>query len=254
MIKVKIFPTKEEMGAAAAQEAARLLQAAIETKGKAVFVAATGASQFDFLTALTRIPSIEWAKTEMFHLDEYIGIPESHPASFRRYLRERLIDRVHPGQVYLIEGDAPDPERECERLSQLISEREVDVAFVGIGENGHLAFNDPPADFETDRPYIIVELAETARRQQVREGWFTRLKEVPTKAISMSIRQIMKAKSIICTVPEARKARAVKAALEGEISPEIPASILRKHKDARIFLDREAAQLLDESFLAGYSH
>lgn len=251
-LKVRIFPTREEMGAAAAQEAARLLRAAIEAKGRAVFVAATGASQFEFLEALTRIPSIEWAKTEMFHLDEYIGIPETHPASFRRYLRERLIERVHPGRVYLIEGDAPDPERECERLGWLISAREIDVAFVGIGENGHLAFNDPPADFEIDRPYIIVELAEATRRQQVGEGWFSSLEEVPTKAISMSIRQIMKAKSIICTVPEARKAQAVKAALEGEISPEVPASILRKHRNAAIFLDKDAAQLLDKAFLADY--
>ncbi|GAJ20624.1 unnamed protein product, partial [marine sediment metagenome] len=177
------------MGKAAAAEAASILISAIKKKGNAVLVAATGASQFEFLENLTRISSIDWSKTTMFHLDEYIGIPETHPASFRKYLRERLIDKVHPGTVYLIKGDAENPELECQHLSEVISEKKIDVAFVGIGENGHLAFNDPPADFETERPYIVVMLDEACRRQQLSEGWFKTLDEVPKRAISMSIRQ-----------------------------------------------------------------
>ena len=182
----------------------------------------------------------------MFHLDEYIGLPETHPASFRRYLKERLINKVHPGTVYLIQGDAKDPELECERLNKIISNMEVDVAFVGVGENGHLAFNDPPADFETEKPYIIVELDEVCRRQQLKEGWFKSLDEVPRRAISMSIKQIMKSKNIICIVPESRKAQAIKDCFEGEISPYHPASILRKHTNAFIFLDKDAAKFLKE--------
>lgn len=247
MLEVKIFETKKEMGEAAAKKAAEILKKAIKEKNEAVFVAATGTSQFEFLESLTGTPSIDWSKTVMFHLDEYIGIPEDHPASFRKYLKERLIDKVHPGTVYLINGDARDPEKECERLNKTISKKEVDVAFVGIGENGHLAFNDPPADFNTEKPYIIVELDETCRRQQVGEGWFKSLDEVPKRAISMSIKQIMKSKSIICTVPDERKARAIKNCLEGEISPYYPASILRKHKSVFLFLDKDSAKLLNRN-------
>lgn len=246
-MEIRIFETKQEMGKAAAEKAAEILKKTIEEKGKATFVAATGASQFEFLENLTKISSIDWSKTVMFHLDEYIGLPEDHPASFRRYLKERLIDKVHPGIVYLINGDARDPEKECERLNKIINEKEIDVAFVGIGENGHLAFNDPPADFETEKPYIIVELDEACRRQQLGEGWFKSLDEIPKRAISMSIKQIMKSKNIICTVPDERKARAVKNCLEGEVSPYCPASVLRKHKSVFLFLDKDSAKLLKKS-------
>jgi len=246
-MEIRIFETKQEMGKAAAEKAAEILKKTIEEKGKATFVAATGASQFEFLENLTKISSIDWSKTVMFHLDEYIGLPEDHPASFRRYLKERLIDKVHPGIVYLINGDTRDPEKECERLNKIINEKEIDVAFVGIGENGHLAFNDPPADFETEKPYIIVELDEACRRQQLGEGWFKSLDEIPKRAISMSIKQIMKSKNIICTVPDERKARAVKNCLEGEVSPYYPASILRKHKSVFLFLDKDSAKLLKKS-------
>jgi len=243
-MQVKTFETKKEMGKAAAEEAARILTSAIKEKGEAVFVAATGASQFEFLNALTSISSIDWSRTTMFHLDEYIGIPENHPASFRRYLKERLVDKVHPGAVHLIGGDTEDPESECERLNRIISRKEIDVSFVGIGENGHLAFNDPPADFNTEKPYTLVELDEACRKQQLGEGWFNNLNEVPHRAISMSIKQIMKSQNIICTVPDARKAQAVKDCLEGTISPEHPASILREHKKAFLFLDKDSAKLL----------
>jgi len=246
-MKVKVFETKQEMGKAAAKKAARILINTIREKGEAVFVAATGASQFEFLKSLVSIPSVDWSKTTMFHLDEYVGIPENHPASFRRYLKERLIDKVHPGTVYLINGDIKDPELECEHLNKIISKEEIDVAFVGIGENGHLAFNDPPADFNTERPYIVVELNEACRKQQLDEGWFKSLIEVPRGAISMSIKQIMKSRKIICTVPDSRKAQAVKDCLEDIISPYLPASILRKHKNAFLFLDKDSAKLLKKT-------
>ena len=236
--------TKREASETAAREAAAKLRRAIARHGEASFVAATGASQFDFLEALTATTSIDWAKTTMFHLDEYIGIPESHPASFRRFLRERIVDIVHPGRVHFLNGEADPPQAECDRLNRIISRHQIDVAFVGIGENGHLAFNDPPADFATEAPYILVELDESCRLQQVGEGWFARFDDVPKFAISMSIRQIMKAKAIICPVPERRKAEAVRDCLKCEVTPMHPASILQEHPDCAVFLDTGSASLL----------
>jgi glucosamine-6-phosphate deaminase len=186
----------------------------------------------------------------MFHLDEYIGFSADHPASFRRYLRERLTSRVPIGAVHFIEGDAPNLEKELDRLNRLLAATPIDVAFVGIGENGHLAFNDPPADLEVETPYIIVNLDEACRRQQFGEGWFKSLDDVPKRAISMSVKQIMKSAHIICTVPDRRKAKAVKACLEGEIGPMMPASILRKHPQCFLFPDRDAASLLLPSTLS----
>ena len=235
---------KRETSEAAAHAASTKLCKAITERGHASFIVATGASQFDFLDALTADKTIDWDNTTMFHLDEYIGIPETHPASFRKYLRERLVDIARPGTVHFLNGEADEPQAECERLNRIISQHQIDVAFVGIGENGHLAFNDPPADFETDDPYILVELDEPCRLQQVGEGWFTGLDEVPTQAISMSIRQIMKAQTIICTVPDERKAEAVRNCLHGEITPLHPASILQTHPDCSVFLDTGSASLL----------
>jgi len=245
-MKVEIFRTKQQMCKAAAEEAAKILVDAIKEKGEATFIAATGVSQFEFLENLTSFSSIDWSKTSMFHLDEYIGLPETHPASFRKYLKERLINKVHPGNVYLIKGDAKSPELECERLDKIIIQKEIDVAFVGIGENGHLAFNDPPADFDTKKPYLVVELDDACRKQQLGEGWFKSFDEVPKRAISMSIKQIMKSKNIICTVPDSRKAQAVKDCLEGGITPDNPASILRNHESAFLFLGKNSAELLRE--------
>jgi glucosamine-6-phosphate deaminase len=239
-----IFPTKQEMAKAAAEKAATILNEAIQRNGQASFVAATGASQFEFLEALICEHQIEWSKTTMFHLDEYLGLRETHPASFRHYLDERLIKRVNPNLVYLIQGDTACPEAECQRLNEIIARYEIDIAFVGIGENGHLAFNDPPADFDIEDPYIIVQLDEACRRQQLGEGWFDSLEEVPRQAISMSIKQIMQSQAIVCVVPDRRKQQAVYQTLTGEISPMNPASILRVHKNAHLFLDAEAAQLL----------
>jgi len=246
-MKIKVFKTKHNMGKTAADEAARILIDAIKEKGEATFIVATGASQFEFLENLTSISSINWSKTTMFHLDEYIGLSEIHPASFRKYLRERLINKVHPGKVYLIKGDAKKPESECKRLGKIIMRKEIDVAFVGIGENGHLAFNDPPADFDIKKPYLVVNLDDTCRKQQLGEGWFKSFDDVPKRAISMSINQIMKSKNIICTVPDNRKAQAVKDCFgDQNISPEHPASILKNHERVFLFLDEASAKLLKE--------
>jgi glucosamine-6-phosphate deaminase len=244
-MQITVFSTTMEMAQAAAAKAADLLKDAIARQGYATFIAATGASQLEFLDALTSNPGIDWTRTTMFHLDEYIGLPETHPASFRRYLKERLISRVHPGSVYLIQGNAPDPQAECQRLNHLIAGRQVDVAFVGIGENGHLAFNDPPADFEVQSPYTVVELDEACRRQQMSEGWFGSLDKVPCRAISMSVKQIMRSLSIVCTVPDRRKSQAVYDCFTGEVTCLHPASILRQHNHAYVFLDADAASLLD---------
>jgi glucosamine-6-phosphate deaminase len=243
-MQTAIFETKAQMAQAAAEQAAETLREAIARQNRATFIAATGASQFEFLDALAAAPDIDWSKTTMFHLDEYIGLAEAHPASFRRYLNQRLIARVRPGTVHLIRGETPDPAAECDRLNRLIAQQTADVAFVGIGENGHLAFNDPPADFETNAPYLIVTLDDACRRQQLGEGWFASLDEVPRRAISMSIKQIMRSRAIVCVVPDRRKARAVADCLTGEISPLCPASILRQHEHAYLFLDAESASLL----------
>jgi len=249
---VKVFETKREAAQAAAEKAAGILVSAVEKHGRAVFVAATGASQLEFLEALTSMKSIPWNKTIMFHLDEYIGLPETHPASFRKYLREKLVEKVQPGEVHFIRGDAPDPVEECRRLNELIRDVDVHVAFVGIGENGHLAFNDPPANVDVEDPYIIVELADSCRQQQVGEGWFQRIEDVPQRAITMSIKQILKSQHIISVVPDKRKAIAVKHTLEGPISPHCPGSYLRTHPCAYLFLDRQAASLLKETTLQNF--
>lgn len=243
-LHINVYQNRLDMGKAAAEETAKILIDAIKEKGEATFIVATGASQFEFLEDLTKISYIDWSKTTMFHLDEYVGLPETHPASFRKYLRERLINKIHPRNVYLIKGDAKNPELECKRLGKIIKQKKINVAFVGIGENGHLAFNDPPANFYTADPYLLVELNENCKGQQVGEGWFKSLDEVPHQAISMSIKQIMKSKNIICTVPDSRKAQAVKDCLEGDITLDNPASILRNHESAFLFLDKKSAKLL----------
>jgi glucosamine-6-phosphate deaminase len=225
---IHCFDDKGEMAKVAAEQAASILRQAIREHGKARLIAATGAAQFAFLEVLTKLPDIDWQKVEMFHLDEYIGIPESHPASFRRFLKERLIQKTGMVHHHLLNGEG-DPAKVVREVGNALRSGPIDVAFVGIGENGHLAFNDPPADFETEEPYIVVELDEACRRQQLGEGWFATFDDVPRRAISMSIRQILKAKKIICFVPDARKAKAVKACFDGEIGPMAPASILRTH-------------------------
>ena len=246
---IKCFDDKKEMARVAADQAASILRDTIQKQGKARLIAATGAAQFEFLEALTTLPAIDWKRVEMFHLDEYIGLPETHPASFCRFLKERLIQKTGMVHYHLLNGDE-DPAEVIRRTGEALQSEAIDVAFVGIGENGHLAFNDPPADFETEEPYIIVTLDEPCRRQQLGEGWFDSLADVPRRAISMSVRQILKTKQILCIVPDARKANAVKACFDGEISPLAPASILRTHPNTTVYLDKNSAALLRPATLA----
>jgi len=240
---VRVFDDKKLLGEAAAEQASKAIRRAIGKQGIARIIAATGMSQVDFLDALTRDDKIDWRKVEMFHLDEYVGLPLTHPASFRKYLFERLIHKVGLTNYHLLDGTG-DANETVRVVGEALRVAPVDVAFVGIGENGHLAFNDPPADFQTEEPYLIVELDDACVRQQVGEGWFANISEVPQRAISMSVRQILKAKEIVCVVPDTRKAAAVKLCFEGEISPMAPASILRTHPAATIYLDRASASLL----------
>ena len=233
----------KKLGALAGKKAGDLIRTAIREKGAADIILATGTSQFETLLQLVNEPDIDWSQVTMFHLDEYLGLPETHPASFRRYLRERFVSKVTLREFHLINGEA-EGRVECERLNALLRNRTIDVALVGIGENGHLAFNDPPADFQTEDPFIIVELDERCRKQQLGEGWFNALQEVPRQAISMSIGQIMKSKHIICSVPDARKAVAVKNSVEEKISNLYPASILQQHPDCYLFLDVASASKL----------
>lgn len=234
---------KQELGQLAAGQGADLINQAIADKGAANIILATGASQFEMLEALLASP-VDWSKVTAFHLDEYIGLPASHPASFRKYLQERFADKVALKTFYYVNGEA-DPSEECQRLESLISQHPIDIAFIGIGENAHLAFNDPPADFVTEAAYLPVNLDEACRQQQLGEGWFDTLANVPERAISMSIRQIMKSKAIICSVPDERKAEAVRNAVKGEISPKVPASILREHPATWLYLDPASASLLE---------
>ncbi|MGH7940430.1 MAG: glucosamine-6-phosphate deaminase [Limisphaerales bacterium] len=243
---IEVFSNSDELGRAAASAAAQTLRQAIASQGRARIIAATGASQVCFLKELTAASGIDWKRVEMFHLDEYVGLPMSDPASFRRYLLERLIQPAGIREYHLLDGEG-DVAKVCREAGAELNVAPIDVAFVGIGENGHLAFNDPPADFTTDQPYVVVKLDEKCRRQQVGEGWFRELAQVPKLAISMSVRQILKARKILCIVPDKRKAEAVKACLEGEISATAPASILRSHADVTFYLDKDSASLLDRA-------
>ncbi len=249
---LKVFEDKHSLSEAAAEQASAAMRRAILGRGCARIIVATGASQLDFLDALAGAKTIDWQLVEMFHLDEYVGLPISHPASFRKYLLERLIRKVGIRKYHLLDGDG-DTSHVVGSVGKALREAPVDVAFAGIGENGHLAFNDPPADFETEDPYLIVDLDEACVRQQVGEGWFANISEVPRQAISMSVRQLLKAREIICVVPDERKAPAVKLCFEGEISPMAPASILRIHRATTLYLDRESASLLSPATLAAFA-
>ena len=243
MLTIKTYIDRPTMSRAAARQAVRSLRAAIADRGGARIIAATGASQFEFLDALTTSAGVDWTRIEMFHLDEYVGLSADHPASFRKYLLERLIVKTGMTRYHLLDVEH-DAAAVADRVGRELTRAPVDVAFVGIGENGHLAFNDPPADFDTTQPYLIVTLDEACRRQQVGEGWFPSVAEVPPQAVSMSVRQILESREIICVAPDARKARAVKACFEGEVSPMAPASILQTHANTVVYLDRDSAALL----------
>ena len=241
---IRIFDTKAELGQAAADCGAKYIRDAIKDRGDARLIVATGASQFEMLAALVKEPDIDWSKVEIFHLDEYVDLPEDHPAGFRKYIRERVIEKlpVAPAAFHPVSKEA------IPELAVEIAKGPIDVAFIGIGENGHVAFNDPPADFETEEPYLEIKLDPVCRHQQLGEGWFKKLEDVPTHAISMSVRQIMKSRAIVNTVPDARKAKAVKGALEGPVTNMLPSSILQRHPDCHTFLDRDSSALLEKKY------
>jgi glucosamine-6-phosphate deaminase len=246
---IKVFEDKMSLGTAAAEQAARAIREAISHRGEARIVAASAASQFQFLEALTVVPGIDWKRVTLFHLDEYIGLPMSHPASFCKFLQERLISKTGITNHHLLNGEE-DPQELIRRTAQAITAAPIDIAFLGIGENGHLAFNDPPADFETEEPFLIVNLDDACRQQQVGEGWFADISAVPKQAISMSVRQVLKAKENIAVAPDTRKAGAIKACFDGPISPMAPASILRTHGNTTIYLDTHSAALLSPATLS----
>jgi glucosamine-6-phosphate deaminase len=249
---LKIFDDKSSLGKAAAAQAADSVRKAIAQHGRARVIAASAASQFQFLNALTNTSGIDWSAVELFHLDEYIGLPMTHPASFCKFLHDHLINKTSIKNHHLLDGEA-NPADVIRDTSKAIAEAPIDVAFVGIGENGHLAFNDPPADFDTVEPYLVVNLDEACRQQQVGEGWFKDLSAVPKQAISMSVRQVLKAKEIVAVVPDARKAKAIKACFDGPLSPMAPSSILRTHPNATIYLDRDSSALLSSATIEALS-
>jgi len=242
-LKIIVKNDPVQLGRSAGQLAGRIISQAIKTKGRANIILATGTSQFETIRQLT-MEEIDWSRVTLFHLDEFIGLPESSPASFRKYLKERFVQKVSPLEdMHFVNGEA-DPEKECRRLGLLLKNMPINVALVGIGENGHIGFNDPPADFETNESFIVVNLDEKCRNQQYGEGWFNSINDVPRRAITMSVRQIMKSGQIICSVPESRKAQAVKDCFENPVSELFPASILQTHPDCICFLDKSSFALL----------
>jgi glucosamine-6-phosphate deaminase len=243
-LKVNISTTSIECGKSAAEAAAQIIRKAIQTKSEAHIILATGASQFQMLEYLV-LEKVDWSKVTAFHLDEYLNLPDTHPASFRKYLQERFVEKVEGlKKMHFVRGDSVDSHAECDRLGSIIQSGEIDVACVGIGENGHLAFNDPPADFASEDPFHVVDLDEECRIQQLQEGWFSTLDDVPGQAISMSIKRIMASNEIVCTVPDKRKAQAVRNTLNGKITNTVPASILQTHPKCTIFLDTDSASML----------
>lgn len=249
--RIRIFPAKASAGAAAAAEAAEALRLALAHRHAARIIIATGNSQLHTVNALGQAEGIAWERVEVFHMDEYIGLSKDHPASFRRWVKERLVDVVHPGRVHYLEGDSPNPGAECARYAQLLTAAPVDLCLLGIGENGHLAFNDPHvADFSDPLVVKQVSLDLACRAQQVGEGHFTSLDQVPRLAMTLTIPALMRSDRLICSVPDQRKAVAVKNAFSGPLTPQCPASLLRTHSQASIYLDAESASLLDTASLA----
>lgn len=240
-MKIKVLKDPEELGRAAATFSVAVLEKVIAERGKARLLLSTGASQFDTIKALVEM-EVDWDKVEMFHLDEYIGLPENHPASFRRYLKQRFIDMINLKNAHLVNPDG-DIKKNIALLTEEIRKEPIDLALIGIGENAHLAFNDPPADFETKEAYIVVNLNEKCKQQQIGEGWFPTLSDVPKQAISMSVFQIMQSMVIVSAVPYKVKANAIKLTLENEVTNMIPATKLKEHPNVILFLDEESASL-----------
>jgi glucosamine-6-phosphate deaminase len=244
-LAVEVYGDKQELGQAAAARAARFIADALAREGRARIIVGTGPSQNEVIRTLTESP-LDWRRVEVFHMDEYVGIAASHPASFRRWLREHVVDRVHPGRVYYLEGDASDVAAECRRYAALLSEAPVDVCLAGFGENGHIAFNDPhEADFNDAEAVKAVTLDERCRAQQVGEGHFPDVAAVPARAVTLTCPALMAAQHVVCSVPDRRKADAVRRALEGPVTERCPASVLRTHADSALFLEPESAGALD---------
>ena len=235
-MKIIISDTSAQLGIDSAKGVADYLKSVIAKNGYARIVVSTGASQLPMFENLIR-SSVDWSKVEMFHLDEYVNLPETHPASFRKYLKERFVSRVPLMGAYFVDGT---PEG-IKALSAKLVEKEVDLGIIGIGENGHIAFNDPPADFDTRESYITVNLDSRCRAQQVGEGWFASAEEVPAQAVSMTPYRIMQCKKIISVVPYAVKADAVKKTLTCGVSPNVPATLMKTHPDWELYLDKESA-------------
>ena len=242
-MKINILENPVELGKAAAIHCADIINEVIARKGKARIVLSTGASQFDTIKALIE-KDIDWSRVEMFHLDEYIGIPETHPASFRKYLKERFLNKINIKQAYLLDGE-DDPQKVISHLTAEIRKEEIDLGLIGIGENAHIAFNDPPADFGTEEAFICVSLDDACKQQQVREGWFATMDDVPKKAISMTVHQIMQCRHIVSCVPHTVKAKAIRDTLENQLTNTIPATMLKKHPDCALFLDKNSASLIN---------
>lgn len=249
-MKLIVHNTKEELGLASAKHAASLIGEAIEKQGYARILLSTGASQFPFFTEFVKQP-IDWNKVEMFHLDEYVGISENHPASFKRYLLDRFVNVVHPGYYYLINGEK-DPEETIAELTAILNEKPVDVGLIGIGENAHIAFNDPPADFDDPRAYKVVTLDDRCLQQQIGEGWFKTVEETYKQAISMTCSQIMKCRHILCVVPYKVKAEAIYNTLSREVTPEVPATLMKRHADCTVYTDADSSALLTQELIAEY--
>jgi glucosamine-6-phosphate deaminase len=247
---IHVLDDRRQIGRAAAAGAARVLAHAITARGRARLVAATGTSQFELIDEIRANHEVDWCRVELFHLDEYVGLPAGHPASFSRFVRERLIEPLGIEHFHLLDGT--DPAASMAAAGDALAEAPVDLTLAGVGENGHLAFNDPPADFETDAPYLIVDLDDACRRQQVGEGWFASVADVPARAITMSVRQILKSAEIFCLVPDARKAEAVRACFADGVTPHAPASILQTHARTTVYLDRASAALLTPEVLAKF--
>lgn len=249
-MKVKVLKDSEQLGREAAVFCAGILNKAIAEKGKARVLLSTGASQFDTIKALIE-QDIDWSKVEMFHLDEYVNLPESHPASFRKYLKERFVSKVNLKKAHFVDGEG-DIKKNIEKLTEEIRKEPIDIGLIGIGENAHIAFNDPPADFDTREAFIVVNLDDNCKRQQVGEGWFATLDDVPKQAISMTVHQIMQCKVIVSCVPYKVKANAVKLTLENDLTNTVPSTMLKKHENMVLFVDEDSASLVDKALLEKY--
>lgn len=249
-MKINVLKTSEELGAEAAKFSASVLNQAIAEKGFARLVLSTGASQFETLEALIK-QKVDWEKVEMFHLDEYVNLSDSHPASFRKYLRDRFVSRVKLKNSFFVDGTG-NIEKNIQALTQEIRKSPIDLALVGIGENAHIAFNDPPADFDTQEAYIVVNLDDNCKKQQVREGWFPTVNDVPKQAISMTVYQIMQSKVIVSAVPRGVKAKAIQLMLENDVTPMVPATKLKEHPNVYVYLDSQSSSMADPKLLNQY--